>query len=224
MLKRALSIMLLLPLFGAGNGKQYTVPQWGQNPQAASGPCFTDNFPGSSGAALSSKWAVVSGFGAGVFVQDGSGNAKPPAWSEGANIVSGSSCTFPLDQYAQFTLTNKGVSNEQAALLVLMTSSGNGYRAFINNPYNNMYIQKCTSGTCSNLTVTGTCPSVTSGYLYKFVVTGSGGSQTLTIWYNSGSGWTSTCYVQDSTYTSGYPGIYGLGEGPTLRVGGFVAD
>lgn len=35
MLKRALSIMLLFPLFGAGNGKQYTVPQWGQNPHAS---------------------------------------------------------------------------------------------------------------------------------------------------------------------------------------------
>ena len=43
MFKRAFSIMLLLPLFGAGNGKQYTVPQWGQNPHALATITFTRN-------------------------------------------------------------------------------------------------------------------------------------------------------------------------------------
>jgi hypothetical protein len=218
-----LCMLFLLPLSALAGG-QWQMGNRNFVPAASACP-FTDSFSGTG--ALSSSWSnmtnaqfttssyslvkasgtVTLSSGASVYVRAG-------------ELVTNSTCTFPLDQYAQATVP---AVTDTFGLSVLMTTAGTGYAVrWSQKGYG--YIWSYTNG--SGGSISSACGTVAAGNSIKLVVTGSGGTQTITAYVNTGSGFVSVCAAVNSAHTTGYPGMFidNSNVGPPTTLSNFQAD
>jgi hypothetical protein len=143
-----------------------------------------------------------------------------------SEIVTGSTCTFNLAQYAQSTIPTMSVGNSAVWWYVLMNTAGTGYQAAATEISGNptIKINKCSSGNCStNLASCGNSWAVGSSNTWKFQSSGNTSAVTLTIYYNG----TSICTYTDSSspIITGYPGVGVNDNGsPVTTVASFQAD
>jgi hypothetical protein len=218
-----IAILVLLPLLAMGGRQQGMGPGPGMPASAGGGSCpFTDSFSGSG--ALSSSWATVSSLtstGWSLIQSSGVVELSPvsSSYASAADIVSGSSCSFPLDQYAQITVPTF-TSSSYMEVMVLMTSSGSGYVAYgVVGGTGGLYSYTAGAGTV----LSASCGTLSAGGTLKLAVTGSGGSQTETVYING----VSQCSYTDSTHTAGYPGVRmvsGANSTTAMRGASFIAD
>jgi hypothetical protein len=221
--KRLIALLALLPLLAMGGGQNVMTGNH-RHVFAATGGCpFIDSFSGSG--ALSASWSVAtSETSSGYSLVKASGVVQNSAIGVHATeIVTGSSCTFPEDQYAQATIQALDSSSADGiSLAVLMTTTGNGYRFVAFGGGGAPIISRDTAGAGTTLLTCGS--TIPVGAVMRLTVSGSGSGQTLTAYVNG----TQVCAVVDSTYTSGYPGIR-IGTGSATNVnqmefGSFQAD
>jgi hypothetical protein len=199
-------------------GQQGMAPGPGMPAAAAGGGggCpFTDSFSGFG--ALSPSWSTPGA----PFLFNGtmnqySGFASGVSGGQGAALVTGSTCSFSEDQYAQATI-NSPVEDWVVALYVLASSSGNGYVLWMDYTWQ-VEIWRLDAGVVKVLVNCGNVE--VDGDTYKLVVTGTGSGQTITAYHNGTA--IPGCSVVDHTYTSGYPGM-SLG-GSSQQFMNFSAD
>jgi hypothetical protein len=125
-------------------------------------------------------------------------------------IVSGGS--FPRNQYAQYTITTFVLADSAVAkVCVEMSTSGNGYC------YGSNGIVEYTAGSGTRIDPYSCPTSFAAGNVIKISITSAG---VITGYLNGTAG----CTVTDTTYTSGYPGMYLSADHPTdLAVSSFSA-
>ena len=153
---------------------------------------FLDSFSGSG--ALSGNWSVVSAatpYG-GTIVQASGVAQNSASYKNVTEIVTGIS--FPRNQFAQNTVVTR--TNGQTWLCILMDTSGNGYCAY------GASIWKATAGTLANLGGSG---APAAGDAWELASDSAGHLVT----YKNGA---QQSTVTDTTWTSGYPGIYTVGS------------
>ena len=210
-MKRYLAILVLLPLLAMGGRQQGMGPGPGM-PASSGGGCanpFSDSFSGSG--ALSSCWSVVASVSGSYYIVQASGVATQDTdFASAMEIVSGGS--FPRNQYAQYTITTDVVADGPIAqVCVEMSTSGNGYC------YGTSGMSKYTAGSSTRIDPY-TCPTTfAAGNVIEISITSAG---VITGYLNGTAG----CTVTDTTYTSGYPGMYFSASHPTgLAVSSFSA-
>lgn len=162
-------------------------------PASAGSSCpYTDNFPG-AGVPFIASWTAVASFasGSGVLMQNSGVAQTNGGFKIAADIVTGGTCTFGANQFAQATFVAAG-AGDSIAVLARMNSSGNGYGLGSGGQ-----LFKYTAGSGTFL-IAG-CGSATAGTVMRVTVSGS----TITGNYNG----TTCATTTDSTYTTGLPGL-----------------